>query len=266
MSLVVIQIGQCGNQIGFNFFNSLSNYIHQKINNEINKIVKNNKNINNNYNNNDSNKENKVNNSCNANRPSTGSSNDKTINIDNVIIEKIYAKLHKQYQRFFDMTRIKQQPTKGESYIYNYNKKKYILPKLRARAILVDSEVKVIKSIVEKTKEKSWKYDENNIYHEQIGAANNWSFGYYIHGPKAYEAVKQRIRTEVENCMDFDAFLVIQSLAGGTGSGLGSYFTEKLRKDYPYSTILNLAVWPYQTGEVVVQNYNIVLSIAHLYK
>ncbi|OUM60559.1 hypothetical protein PIROE2DRAFT_13673 [Piromyces sp. E2] len=87
-----------------------------------------------------------------------------------------------------------------------------------------------------------------------------------MHGPKAYEAIKNRIKVEVENCTDFDSFLIIQSLAGGTGSGLGSYFTEKLRQDYPYSTILNLAIWPYQTGEVVVQNYNIILSIAHLYK
>jgi tubulin delta len=220
-------------------------------------------------------------NSTNSNKPITGSSTFHSN--DNIDIEKIYKKIRKQYQRFFNIpyfsssllkentslkrknSKVKEREVRQETSTKNKNEKFSFL-KLKARAILVDSEVKVIKSIVEKTKGKSWQYEENNIYHEQIGAANNWSFGYYIHGPKAYEAVKRRIKAEVENCINFDAFLVIQSLAGGTGSGLGSYFTEKLRKDYPYSTILNLAVWPYQTGEVVVQNYNILLSIAHLYK
>jgi len=53
-------------------------------------------------------------------------------------------------------------------------------------------------------------------------------YSYNIHGPKAYEAIKNRIKEEVENCIDFDSFLIIQSLAGGTGSGLGQYYEKKI--------------------------------------
>ena len=46
-------------------------------------------------------------------------------------------------------------------------------------------------------------------------------YRYYVHGSKAYNTISNRIKKEVENCEDFDTFLIIQSLAGGTGSGLG---------------------------------------------
>ncbi|ORX59285.1 tubulin nucleotide-binding domain-like protein [Piromyces finnis] len=240
MSIVVIQIGQCGNQIGFNFFNTLSSYLDKKYN-----ISRNTDNLS----------------SSNKCTEKVEPNNKENVTLTDVKVHS-YTKHKEYYQRFFNIP----QDINKKKLMKNDLKTKPSTEKLKARAILIDSEVKVIKNIIRQTKGRSWQYNENNIYHEQIGAANNWSFGYYIHGPKAYEAIKDRIKVEVENCTNFDSFLIIQSLAGGTGSGLGSYFTEMLRKDYPYSTIVNLAVWPYQTGEVVVQNYNIILSIAHLYK
>jgi len=315
MSIVVIQIGQCGNQIGYNFFNTLSSYLNKKENKIVNKkfkktnsyttttnttstktqkntyyedenINKENKNINANII-----KENvKKGNEYENRKPSKKIDYSKinvnyttsTINdTDNDNKDKEWDdwKLkQKLYQRFFNLSSKPFQQKKKDyitdNIMRNNNKKEKeeninkneTNIKIKARAILIDSEIKVIKNIINKTKGKSWIYDENNIYHEQIGAANNWSFGYYMHGPKAYQTIKNRIQIEVENCIDFDGFLILQSLAGGTGSGLGSYFTEKLRQDYPYASILNLAIWPYQTGEVVIQNYNIILSIGHLYK
>ena len=44
----------------------------------------------------------------------------------------------------------------------------------------------------------------------------------------------------------------MQSLAGGTGSGLGAPLVELLRDDFAKSNMINLAVWPYQNGEVVL--------------
>jgi len=41
-------------------------------------------------------------------------------------------------------------------------------------------------------------------------------------------------------------------LAGGTGSGLGAHIVEKLRDDFPKSCMMNVAVWPYSTGEVIL--------------
>ncbi|XP_051253683.1 tubulin delta chain isoform X2 [Dicentrarchus labrax] len=60
--------------------------------------------------------------------------------------------------------------------------------------------------------------------------------------------------------------MAMMSVAGGTGSGVGTYVTQCLRDIYPKSFILNHLTWPYGTGEVIVQNYNSVLTLAHLYQ
>ena len=59
----------------------------------------------------------------------------------------------------------------------------------------------------------------------------------------------------------FGGIQVLQSLAGGTGSGLGTHLAERLRDDYPRANLINIAVWPYMTGEVVLQNYNVLLTL-----
>lgn len=47
---------------------------------------------------------------------------------------------------------------------------------------------------------------------------------------------------------------------------LGTYVTEQLRKDYPECIIVNQVIWPFEEGEVVIQNYNMLLTLAKLYK
>ena len=73
-------------------------------------------------------------------------------------------------------------------------------------------------------------------------------------------------RREVEQCDWFSGFLVMMSLAGGTGSGLGTYITHCLHDTFQDSFIVNQVIWPYSTGEVILQNYNTVLSLSHLYQ
>lgn len=55
---------------------------------------------------------------------------------------------------------------------------------------------------------------------------------------------------------------MLKSLAGGTGSGLGAHMIECLRDDYSKSMIMNTAIWPYSNGEVILQNYNVLLTLA----
>jgi len=71
-------------------------------------------------------------------------------------------------------------------------------------------------------------------------------------------------RCEVEKCDRFAGFFTLMSLAGGTGSGLGAYITQALRDAFPGCYLVNHVVWPYSSGEVIVQNYNIVLTMSHL--
>ncbi len=92
------------------------------------------------------------------------------------------------------------------------------------------------------------------------------------------------VRKQVERCDFLGGFFLMQSLAGGTGSGLGKFFlflslwaasflkkigtylTEILKDEYPNSFLVNQVVWPYHTGEVIVQNYNSIMTLSHLYQ
>ena len=51
--------------------------------------------------------------------------------------------------------------------------------------------------------------------------------------------------------MQVRQLLLLQSLAGGTGSGAGTRITEAVRDCFPSAYILNGVVWPSSSGEVV---------------
>ena len=134
-----------------------------------------------------------------------------------------------------------------------------------AKAVLIDMETKVIQSsISEAKKEGTWLYDTSSTYRGRRGSGNNWANGFYQHGPQVHDGVLEIVRKEVEKCDYFEGFLILMSVAGGTGSGMGTYITELLNNEYPSSVIINPVVWPYASGEVIVQNYNALLTIAHL--
>lgn len=58
------------------------------------------------------------------------------------------------------------------------------------------------------------------------------------------------MRREVERCHRLSGLMAVMSVAGGTGSGVGTYLTQRLRDAYPTSFILNHLTWPYGSGEV----------------
>lgn len=44
----------------------------------------------------------------------------------------------------------------------------------------------------------------------------------------------------------------------------GTYIVEALNDEFPSSFILSHCIWPYESGEVIVQNYNVLLTLSHL--
>jgi tubulin delta len=97
------------------------------------------------------------------------------------------------------------------------------------------------------------------------------------------------ILQEVDAAPHFTGFLLLQSAAGGTGSGLGtlscvcqavvhvvrvleysanclsgSFLAELLRAHFPDALLFSVVVWPFRSGEVCVQSYNSVLTMASL--
>ncbi|KAK6191522.1 hypothetical protein SNE40_003187 [Patella caerulea] len=197
MSMITVQLGQCGNQVGGQLFSTISNDIDGKQ-------------------------------------------------------HMVSSKENKEYgdqvvQRFFNRV-------DGRDII-------------EARAVMVDMESKVIaKTCLEAKKGGKWKYPDKQQYCQKRGSGNNWAHGYCVHGPNVKETVMEMVQKEAEKCDRLSGFLSLLSLAGGTGSGVGTFINESLRDEFPHSFIMNQVVWPYNTGEVIVQNYNAVLTLSHLYQ
>ncbi|XP_077708542.1 tubulin delta chain isoform X5 [Canis aureus] len=136
-----------------------------------------------------------------------------------------------------------------------------------ARAVLVDMEPKVINQTLSKAAQSGqWKYAQHSCFCQKEGSGNNWAYGYSVHGPRHEESIMNLIQKEVEKCDSLSGFFIIMSMAGGTGSGLGAFVTQNLQDQYSNSLKMNQIIWPYGTGEVIVQNYNSVLTLSHLYR
>jgi tubulin gamma len=57
--------------------------------------------------------------------------------------------------------------------------------------------------------------------------------------------------------------MLMHSIAGGTGSGLGSFVLERLNDKFPKKLIQTYSVFP-NDGDVVVQPYNSLLTLKRL--
>lgn len=59
---------------------------------------------------------------------------------------------------------------------------------------------------------------------------------------------------------------MVHSIAGGTGSGLGSLLLELLRDRYPKKVLTTFSVFPNseEMSDVVVQPYNSILSLKRM--
>lgn len=134
------------------------------------------------------------------------------------------------------------------------------------RALLFDLEPRVINSI--QTSEYRNLYNPENMFisKEGGGAGNNWGCG-YSQGHKVEEEIIDMIDREVDNSDNLEGFILSHSIAGGTGSGMGSYLLELLNDNYSKKMIQTFSVFPLLTNEssdVVVQPYNSILTLKRL--
>lgn len=126
------------------------------------------------------------------------------------------------------------------------------------------------------------------------GAGNNWAQGYAA-GEKLYEDIMEMVDREAEGSdslevctppslfitmptkavntsrmvvvpfISFQGFMLMHSIAGGTGSGLGSFLLERLNDKFPKKLVQTYSVFPNaQEGDVVVQPYNALLTLKRL--
>lgn len=133
------------------------------------------------------------------------------------------------------------------------------------RAVLLDLEPRVIDTIMASPYANL--YNPENIYTSKHGggAGNNWGSG-HSQAEKLHEDIFDIIDREADGSDSLEGFVVSHSIAGGTGSGMGSYMLEKINDRYPKKLIQTYSVFPQQEdiSDVVVQPYNSILTLKRL--
>jgi len=130
------------------------------------------------------------------------------------------------------------------------------------RALLIDLEPRVINSIQNGV--YSNLYNPENFYVSRHGggAGNNWGKG-YEEGERVQDEILDMIDREADGSDSLEGFVMTHSIAGGTGSGLGSYLLEALNDRFPKKLIQTYSVFP-NDNDVVIQPYNCVLTLKRL--
>ncbi|KAJ1435557.1 Tubulin/FtsZ, GTPase domain-containing protein [Ochromonadaceae sp. CCMP2298] len=132
-----------------------------------------------------------------------------------------------------------------------------------ARSVCLDTEPKVINDcLLNAERGGLWRIDPKSCAYRHGGAGNNWALGYEMGSGEFLQTSIDMIGRELEQCDYAPSLVFMHSLAGGTGSGLGTRITESCEDQFPHSTRLNVAIAPYHFGEVVVQHYNAVLCLS----
>lgn len=110
-------------------------------------------------------------------------------------------------------------------------------------------------------------FNPENIFLSEHGggAGNNWGSGYH-QGEAVLEDILDMIDREAGYSDSLEGFTLTHSIAGGTGSGMGSFILEALNDRYPKKLIQTYSVFPNQSesSDTVVQPYNSVLTLKRL--
>ncbi|XP_027005362.2 tubulin beta-8 chain-like isoform X3 [Tachysurus fulvidraco] len=134
-------------------------------------------------------------------------------------------------------------------------------------AVCVDTEPKVLRKAYEFVKNR--KIRPSNIIEGKGGRGGNWAYGY--HGARfegdngLLKQTMEALRQEAERQDYYGGTVLLHSLTGGTGSGLGSRLCEEIREEFPVRHILTVSVVPHHSGESPLQHYNTLLSLAALH-
>ncbi|KAH7054532.1 beta tubulin [Macrophomina phaseolina] len=131
------------------------------------------------------------------------------------------------------------------------------------RAVLVDLEPGTIDAVRAGPFGNMFRPD--NMVFGQSGAGNNWAKGHYTEGAELVDQVIDVVRREAEGCDCIQGFQITHSLGGGTGSGMGTLITSKIREEFPDRMMATFSVMPSpKVSEVIVEPYNATLSVHEL--
>jgi tubulin epsilon len=113
---------------------------------------------------------------------------------------------------------------------------------LRARSVLIDMEEGVVSGL--QRGRLGELFDPQHCVTSVSGSGNNWAVGFYGYGSRYGEDICEVVRKATELCDCLQSFLLLHSMGGGTGSGLGTHVLTMLRDEYPDVYRFVTAVYP----------------------
>eukprot|EP00794_Sanderia_malayensis_P017682 gene17682-19447_t len=101
------------------------------------------------------------------------------------------------------------------------------------------------------------------------GRGSNWAMGYNLQCEISdtiplKQKVVQLVQSHLERAVLLSGFVVVHSLIGGTGGGLGSAIVESLKEEFPSRHVTSITNGPFASGESPLQHYNALLTLAWL--
>ncbi|MFZ4766524.1 MAG: tubulin beta chain [Roseimicrobium sp.] len=127
------------------------------------------------------------------------------------------------------------------------------------RAVMCDLEP----SVIDEVKSQSGSlFNPSNLLARSEGAGGNFAVGYMGEGREMLPDVMARINAEIDRCDNVGGVILLHSLGGGTGSGLGSLIIEAIKEQRPEVPMLSCAILPSpQVSSVVTEPYNTVFAL-----
>ncbi|KAL0238703.1 hypothetical protein PCE1_004395 [Barthelona sp. PCE] len=183
----------------------------------------------------------------------------------NQIGNAYWRTLLKEYSHFNEQSGSQTQYTDEMSslfYLPQSQTRDFSFEKMRARAVLVDTEEGVVNQTLKGS--LSSLFEPAQIVASNSGAGNNWAEGFHRYGPEISDQVIEATRIQLECCDSPQGFFFLHSLGGGTGSGLGSYLLQDIRDEYPKITRLTMSVFPSRESDVVTSPYNATFATSKL--
>ncbi|ORC89485.1 epsilon tubulin [Trypanosoma theileri] len=133
---------------------------------------------------------------------------------------------------------------------------------LKARCVAIDMEEGVLRSMLRGPLHDL--FDANFFVSDVSGAGNNWAVGHMEYGDRYIDSIADTVRQQVERCESVQSFILMHSLSGGTGSGLGTRVLGMLEDDFPHVVRLCPVVVPGNVDDVVTAPYNTAFALREL--
>ncbi len=110
-----------------------------------------------------------------------------------------------------------------------------------------------------------------NLFHPSFlisgkeDSSHNFARATSLLGREFMDLALDKVRKIADNCENFQGFMIMNSVGGGCGSGLGSLLLERLSEDYGKKTRMSFPIYPSILGETsTVEPYNAVLGSSNL--